>query len=104
MLQEFRDEFRFWIPKFNHPLGVNYKSTRRISLPDFEFEKSLQKLINENKIEEGIKIAEKELEKYSDTNFSKIKGLNLLGQVDELENYLERFITDLQKRISLKAI
>jgi hypothetical protein len=72
---------------------------------DFDIEEVLQELLKNNQIKDGIELVEKEIrEKYNDTNFTKILGLDLLQQVDELETYLEMFIGELQERISLKAI
>jgi len=71
---------------------------------DFDLEKELQTLLRTSKLKEAIELVEKELSQYKETDFPKIVGKNLLHQIEELENYLETFITELEKRISLKSV
>lgn len=71
---------------------------------DFNLEEKLQELIQKDKIEEAIQIAEDELSKYDKTEFPQIIGKDLLHQIAELENYLETFISKLENRISLKSV
>ena len=71
---------------------------------DFELEEALQKLLQQDQLEEAIQKIEKALSKYSNTDFPKIIGKDLLHQIDALENYLESFVAKLEKRISLKSI
>lgn len=71
---------------------------------DFDLEEKIQELIQIGKLEKAIQIVEQELTKYDKMEFSKIIGKDLLHQIDELEIYLESFISELGNRISLKLV
>ena len=71
---------------------------------DFLLEEQLQALILVDKFEEAVQMVEYKLKEYSNTPFLKMIGRDLLHQMEELEIYLESFISRLEHRISLKSV
>lgn len=71
---------------------------------EFDLEEVLQSLVDNNKLEEAIELAEKELSNYKETDFPKIIGKDLLHQVNELEKYLDSCFRRIKRKSVLKSL
>lgn len=70
---------------------------------DFDIEEILQKLINDDKLSEAIQFAEKGLSKFESTDFPEIIGEDLLNQVKELEKYLDSCFRKIKRKSLIES-
>ncbi len=70
---------------------------------NFEFSDNISKLLNEDKLNEAIIVAEKKLAEQVPTDFNKLSGKKLLHQTDELVIYFSSFYETIKNKLDIKA-
>jgi len=71
---------------------------------DFDLEKEVKKLVEENNIKSAIELAEAELKKIPTTDFHKVLGRDFLILTEDLIEFISYFYEKATKEIEVKAI
>jgi hypothetical protein len=71
---------------------------------EFDLADEVKKLVETNKIDTAIEIAENELKKIPVTDFHKVLGRNFLNLSDDLTEFITYFYTQAAKEIEVKAM
>jgi hypothetical protein len=71
---------------------------------EFDLANEVKKLVETNKIETAIELAENELKKITVTDFHKVLGRDFLNFTDDLTEFITYFYTQAAKEIEVKAM